>query len=129
MTFGVGQESSAKNRQAGIGIAMLTLIEKTVSVTIRQSDSEPIASAAATVSISRVEATRVARLSKPAARGDRVMVGFIHSVFERSMPSDLIRGWRPVRVKKTRQNKKPRGGRISRNAGLIRRRSWQFYGG
>lgn len=25
-----------------------------------------------------------------------------YSVFERSMPSDLIRGWRPVRVKKTR---------------------------
>ena len=29
-----------------------------------------------------------------------------HSVFERSMPSDLIRGWIPVRVKKTRQNKR-----------------------
>src|ERR1700692_3122250 len=28
-----------------------------------------------------------------------------HSVFERSMPSDLIRGWAPVRVKKTRQTK------------------------
>jgi hypothetical protein len=27
------------------------------------------------------------------------------SVFERSMPSDLIRGWVPVRVKKTRQAK------------------------
>ena len=27
------------------------------------------------------------------------------SVFERSMPSDLIRGWVPVRVKKTRRNK------------------------
>ncbi len=27
------------------------------------------------------------------------------SVFERSMPSDLIRGWKPVRVKKTRQIK------------------------
>jgi hypothetical protein len=29
------------------------------------------------------------------------------SVFERSMPSDLIRGWTPVRVKKTRQHDKP----------------------
>jgi hypothetical protein len=29
------------------------------------------------------------------------------SVFQRSMPSDLIREWRPVRVKKTRQNKNP----------------------
>jgi hypothetical protein len=25
------------------------------------------------------------------------------SVFQQSTPSDLIRGWRPVRVKKTRQ--------------------------
>jgi type IV secretory pathway protease TraF len=61
---------------AGIDIAMLTLIENTVSVTIRQSDSEPIASAAATASFSLVEATRAERLSKPAARGDRVMVEF-----------------------------------------------------
>ncbi|MDE2601951.1 MAG: hypothetical protein KGL62_06220, partial [Bradyrhizobium sp.] len=29
------------------------------------------------------------------------------SVFERSMPSDLIRGWIRVRVKKTHQNKNP----------------------
>src|SRR5579864_9389075 len=29
-----------------------------------------------------------------------------HSVFERSMPSDLIRGWKPVRAKKTRQDQK-----------------------
>ena len=42
---------------AGIGIAMLTLIEKTVRVTIRHSDSEPPASAVATASISRDEAT------------------------------------------------------------------------
>ncbi|MDE5453263.1 diguanylate cyclase [Bradyrhizobium sp. CSA112] len=28
-----------------------------------------------------------------------------YSVFERSMPSDLIRGWLPVRVKKTRQTR------------------------
>ena len=38
---------------AGIGIAMLTLIDSTVRVTIRQSDSEPIASEAATASVSR----------------------------------------------------------------------------
>jgi hypothetical protein len=42
---------------AGIGIAMLTLIENTVRVTIKDSDSEPIASAVATASISREEAT------------------------------------------------------------------------
>jgi hypothetical protein len=29
----------------------------------------------------------------------------IQSVFERSMPSDLIRGWVPLRVKKTRKDK------------------------
>jgi hypothetical protein len=29
------------------------------------------------------------------------------SVFKRSMPSDLIRGWRPVRVKETCQIKNP----------------------
>src|SRR6185436_12921611 len=28
------------------------------------------------------------------------------SVFERSMPSDLIRGWIPVRARKTRQTKR-----------------------
>jgi hypothetical protein len=28
-----------------------------------------------------------------------------HGVFERSMPSDLIRGWMPVRARKTRQTK------------------------
>jgi hypothetical protein len=32
-----------------------------------------------------------------------------NSVFERSMPSDVIRGWVPVRVKKTRQKMEPRG--------------------
>src|SRR5882757_6294190 len=40
----------------------------------------------------------------------KTMSGFrsrAHSVFERSMPSDLIRGWTPVRVKKTRQTKAP----------------------
>lgn len=55
---------------------MLTLIENTVSVTITQSDSEPIASVAATASCSLVEATRAERLLKPVARGDRVMVEF-----------------------------------------------------
>jgi hypothetical protein len=34
-------------------------------------------------------------------------VSLHQSVFERSMPSDLIRGWKPVRVKKTHQNKRP----------------------
>jgi len=40
---------------------MLTLIENTVSVTIRHSESEPIASDATTASISREEATGTER--------------------------------------------------------------------
>src|SRR3954454_4892683 len=54
---------------------MLTLIDSTVSATIRQSDSAPIASEAATALIRREEATGAAWPSTPAARGDRVMAG------------------------------------------------------
>ena len=57
----------------GIGIAMLTLIESTVRVTIRHSDSEPSASEAATASASRDEATGADVLSKPGAPDDRIM--------------------------------------------------------
>ena len=56
-------------------MAMLTLIDSTVSATIRQSDSEPIASEAATALINRDEATGAAGPSNPAVRGDRVMAG------------------------------------------------------
>jgi hypothetical protein len=55
------------------GIAMVALIESTVRVTIRHSDSDPIASVAATASISREEATGAWRLLKPVAPGDRIM--------------------------------------------------------
>jgi hypothetical protein len=43
------------------------------------------------------------------------------SVFKRSMPSDLIRGWRPVRVKKTRQirNLGPRFDSIEAEKALV----------
>jgi hypothetical protein len=61
--------------QTGSGIAMLTLIDITVRVTIRHSDSEPIASEAATALVNRDEATGAAWPSKPAARGDRSMAG------------------------------------------------------
>jgi hypothetical protein len=67
---------------AGIGIAMLTLIENTVRVTIRHSDSEPIASAAATASISRDEATGAAWPSKPPAPDDRIMAEFLRCASE-----------------------------------------------
>jgi hypothetical protein len=60
---------------AGSGSAMLTLIDSTVSATIRQSESEPIASEAATALVNRDEATDAAWPSKPAARGDRIMAG------------------------------------------------------
>ena len=58
---------------AGIGIAVVNLIESTVRVTIKHSDSEPIASEAATVRINRDEATGIERALKPAAPGDRIM--------------------------------------------------------
>jgi hypothetical protein len=61
--------------QTGSGIAMLTLIDITVRVTIRHSDSEPIASEAATALVNRDEATGAAWPSKPAARSDRIMAG------------------------------------------------------
>jgi hypothetical protein len=61
--------------QTGSGIAMLTLIDITVRVTIRHSESEPIASEAATALVNRDEATDAAWPSKPAARGDRIMAG------------------------------------------------------
>ena len=43
------------------GIAMETLIDSIVRVTIRHSDSDPIASEAATASVSRDEATGAER--------------------------------------------------------------------
>jgi hypothetical protein len=64
---------------AGIGIAIETLIESNVRVTIRHSDSEPIASVAATASASRDEATGAEGLSKPAGPGDRIMAEILTS--------------------------------------------------
>jgi hypothetical protein len=55
-----------------MGIAAPSLLDSTVMVTIRQSDSEAIASEAATASLSRDDATATAGLVKPAAP-DRVM--------------------------------------------------------
>jgi hypothetical protein len=67
---------------AGSGIAMVTLIESTVSVTIRHSDSAPIARVAATVWVSRDEATGAERPSKPAPPGDRIMAEILHCAGE-----------------------------------------------
>ena len=55
-----------------MGIAAPSLLDSTVMVTIRQSDSEAIASEAATASLSRGDATVTAGLLKPAVP-DRVM--------------------------------------------------------
>lgn len=60
---------------AGSGRAIETLIESTVRVTIRHSDNAPIASEAATASVSRDDATGAERPLKPAAPGDRFMAG------------------------------------------------------
>jgi hypothetical protein len=67
---------------AGIGIAMLTLIESTVRVTIRHNDSAPSASEAATASASRDEATGADELLKPAAPDDRIMAEILQCAGE-----------------------------------------------
>jgi hypothetical protein len=72
---------------AGTPIAMLTLIENSVRATIRQSDSEAIASEAATASFSRVEATGAALPLKPAAPVDRIMACSFEGAAE-STPRD-----------------------------------------
>ena len=45
---------------------------------------------------------------RPAPRACLNLTHAHQSVFKRSMPSDLIRGWKPVRVRKTRQNQEAR---------------------
>jgi hypothetical protein len=61
--------------QSGSGMAMVTLIDITVSATIRHNDSDPTASEAATAWINRCEATGLERSSKPAPTpGNRIMV-------------------------------------------------------
>ena len=57
-----------------MGSAAPSLLDSTVRVTIRQSDSEAIASEAATASNSRFDATAIAGLVKPVGPKDRVMV-------------------------------------------------------
>src|SRR5713226_10491771 len=61
---------------------MVTLIESTVRATLRHSDSAPIASEAATVLISRDEATGAERPSKPKAPGDRFMAEILRCAGE-----------------------------------------------
>ena len=59
---------------AGIGIAMVTLIDNTVSVTTRHSDNVPIASEAAMALANREEATGAGWFAKPTVPGNRIMV-------------------------------------------------------
>ena len=56
-----------------MGIATVALIDSTVRVTTRQSDSVPIASEVAMAPSSREEATSARLLSKPTAPGDRII--------------------------------------------------------
>ena len=57
-----------------MGIATVALIESTVMVTTRQSDTVPIASEVAIAPSNREDATGARQLSKPAVPGDRIMV-------------------------------------------------------
>ena len=63
-------------RYAGIGIAMVTLIDSTVRATIRHSDNPPTASEPATAWVNRDKATGAERPLEPKAPDDRVMVEF-----------------------------------------------------
>jgi hypothetical protein len=56
------------------GIATVALIDSTVSMTMRQSDSVPIASDVAMALVSRADATGAGRLTKPTVPGDRIML-------------------------------------------------------
>lgn len=58
----------------GIDIAMVILLDTTVSRTARQSVSEPIASEAAIAFVSREDATGAGRSWKPTVPDDRIMV-------------------------------------------------------
>ena len=60
--------------QAGMGIPAPSLPDSTVKVTIKQSESDAMASEAATVPLSRVDAIATAGPVKPAGAKDRLMV-------------------------------------------------------
>ena len=57
----------------GNGIATVALIDSTVRVTMRQSDSVPIASDVAMAPSNREQATGARLLSKPTAPDDRII--------------------------------------------------------
>src|ERR1700730_5976902 len=71
---------------------MVTLIDSTVSVTIRHSDSAPNASEAATARVNRCEATGAERLTKPAAPGDRIMAEFLQGAGESPATTQNLKG-------------------------------------
>src|ERR1035437_6361639 len=75
---------------AGIGIAMETLIESAVRVTIRHSDSEPIASEAATASASRDEATGAERPLKPPVPGNRIIAKILQGAGESPRATGIL---------------------------------------
>jgi hypothetical protein len=79
-------------RYAGIGIATPTLIDSTVRATIRHSDSEPIASEAATASVSLDETIGAERIWKPAAPGDRLMAGILQGAGESPAARGILQG-------------------------------------
>jgi hypothetical protein len=71
---------------------------------LRFCKTAPVASRDACRSGSYASRTK-ATLRKPQGQERAHLNTASHRVFERSMPPDLIRGWGPIRVKKTRQSK------------------------
>lgn len=69
----------------------MALIDSAVSMTVRQSDSVPIASEVAMALANREEATEAGRLPKPAVPGDRIMVYILQNADESpAIPANFI---------------------------------------
>jgi len=93
-----------------IGIATVALIDSTVNVTTRQSDSVPIASEVAMALVNRKLATGTGRLPKPAVPDDRIMVYILQNADESPATSREFRrdsrlhcGDRATKAAKSRQ--------------------------
>jgi hypothetical protein len=102
---------------AGIGIAMAILIESTVRVTIRHSDSPPIASVAATALVNRDDATGAPRLLKPEAPGDRIMAGILQCAGESPARLRILQR-SPAILRRPESRKWPKHGKIAGYAGI-----------
>ena len=101
-----------------MGMPEPSLLDSTASVTIRQSESEAIASETATTSLSLLDASAVAGLVKPAGPEDRVMVESLqkkrtnqsHRAGESVRRDVVLSQFSPARLRRGRQEKRHKWG-------------------